>query len=93
MLLGVSTMFIVLTLPLVLFNMFWNEIGLGNYTLLMILHKSLYLIYFLNTAINFWIYAAIGPKFRKELKLLFCWRCLTSSGYSRDESIASTEIK
>ena len=75
MLVGVSTMFIVLTTPMGVYVVLGTIYGDVASTLDELLRWQYfkyisYLVYYLNSAINFWVYAAIGPRFRHELKLI-----------------------
>ena len=77
MLIGVSMCFMVLTTPLGIFVLVWTyKFNLTHMTVSELLTWTLsinylYLIYYVNSIVNFWIYAVAGRRFRDELKRIF----------------------
>ena len=88
MLIGVSMCFMVLTTPLGIFAAIWTyEFGFSSLSEILSWELSLnylYVIYYANSVINFWIYALAGKKFREELRRIL--GCVAKSKQLHDSS-------
>ena len=81
----------ILTTPLGIFAAIWTyEFGFTSVAEILTWElslKYLYVIYYANSVINFWIYALAGKKFREELR-----RILGCTGKSIDTTDSSSSV-
>jgi hypothetical protein len=72
-LIAISFLFILLTSPLQTLNIFiWSDPRLNNDANIVLLRTSLSLLSKLNHSLNFFIYLAIGKRFRSQFRMVFC---------------------
>ena len=87
MLLSVSTAFLIFTLPLAAFLTHSTLYWVDNFE---IYYRSFYTLQIVNSAINFLLYAASGPAFRRELVVMF--GCSSDASDSTSEASQQTKV-
>ena len=98
MLIGVSICFTVLTTPIGIFAAIWTyEYGFSTLSEILsweVSLKYLYVVYYANSVINFWVYALAGKKFREELRRILGCSAKSKEGHDsagRTSAVAKSE--
>ena len=94
MLVSVSVTFVILTAPLAIFRSYFSVYGAYKsphmQAVYYLSHHFCHKLWYVNNAVNFFLYCITGSRFRRELMIVFCGK--VGKKYMRNESDMNTAV-